>query len=71
MARRTMLTVDQVLEVLHTFLYVDPCAKSRTDDALAEFAPITRLCRETWSTHDDGNPMLVAEEAEKFLQYYI
>lgn len=71
MAHRTQLTVDQVLEVLHTFLYVDPCAKSRTDDALAEFAPITRLCRETWRTHDDGNPMLVAEEAEKFLQYYI
>ncbi len=29
------------------------------------------MTKSGWRTHDDGNPMLVAEEAEKFLQYYI
>ena len=70
MARRTGLAVEQVIEVLHTFLYIDPCARHRDGSAPACAALLTTLCGNVWHDLDDGNPMTVAREAEKYLQYY-
>ena len=47
MARRTRLTEAEVTEVLHTYLYVDPASRKRSDDALAAFSPLTALCATT------------------------
>ena len=70
MARRTRLTEAEVTEVLHTYLYVDPASRKRSDDALAAFSPLTALCASTWHSLADGDPATVASEAQKFYEYY-
>lgn len=70
MARRTGLSAARVVEVLRIFLHIDPCARVRDNDGLADFSPLTPVCRDFWTRLGDGDPMKVAREAEKFLQYY-
>lgn len=82
MARRTGLAAAQVVEVLHAFRDVDPCARRRAaadqsattgqSAASQSAAPPTlpQLCRATWQRLDDGDPMTTAAEAQRFMEYY-
>lgn len=71
MARRTGFAAGKVVEVLRLFLHIDPCARVSDNDGLADFSPLTPVCRDFWRRFDDGDPIRVAREADKFLQYYL